>query len=101
MHVVSRAQELPFELQSVERPAWTSTISTIIITIIKLKMTGCVHVVSHVQELPFELRALECCLESLAGTYDVLTTDLESAAYPLLDGLALGVSAAHFVLTHS
>lgn len=48
------------------------------------------------QELPFELRALECCLESLAGTYDVLTTDLEAAAYPLLDGLALGVSASPF-----
>jgi magnesium transporter len=42
--------------------------------------------------LPFELRALECCLESLAATYDVLATDLEVAAYPLLDGLAQGVT---------
>mmetsp|Transcript_19262 Transcript_19262/g.53919 ORF Transcript_19262/g.53919 Transcript_19262/m.53919 type:complete len:442 (+) Transcript_19262:195-1520(+) len=42
--------------------------------------------------LPFELRALECCLESLAASYDQLTTDLEVAAYPLLDGMAIGVT---------
>jgi len=47
----------------------------------------------QVGALPFELRALECCLESLAASYDVLTTDLEANSYPLLDGMAQGVGA--------
>lgn len=46
------------------------------------------------QELPFELRVLECCLESLSALHDNLTTTLETAAYPLLDGMAIGVSRA-------